>query len=65
MEWLDVKDSLPNEDVSLLVLLSGNDVCETLIMQCSLFQGNFYPDHLNGLIDLDDAVFPLHWAKIN
>ncbi|QHJ79196.1 MAG: hypothetical protein [Caudoviricetes sp.] len=65
MDWIDVKDKLPDENDSVLVLLSGNNVCDSLIMQCTLFEGRFYPDHLNDLIDYDDAVFPIKWSYIN
>lgn len=64
IEWLSFDNDMPEEDEPVLCLFYGNDVCEFLIMQCSIFEGRFYPDHLNGLIDLDDAVNPLMFARI-
>ena len=64
-KWISVKSKLPDEDESVLGLFSGNDVCKFLIEQVSLFEGNFYLDRADGLIDYDDAVFPTHWSKIN
>lgn len=62
--WISVKDKIPNEDVSVLVLQDGNSVCKNLVIQASLFQGNWYPDHLDGLIDLDDALEVEFWTPL-
>ena len=64
IEWIDFNNEMPKEDESVLGLFDGNDVCDKLIMQCSLFEGRMYPDHLDGLIDYDDAVNPKKWARI-
>ena len=64
INWIECDKQMPKEEQPVLCLFNGNDVCEFLIIQCSLFEGRFYPDHLNGLIDYDDAVNPIMWAEI-
>lgn len=62
--WIDPEKEMPNEDESVLGLFNGNDVCEFLVEQVSLFEGRFYLDRDNGLIDYGDAVNPKMWARI-
>lgn len=64
MSWIDCDKEMPNEDESVLGLFNGNDVCEYLIEQVSLFEGRFYLDRDNGLIDWSDAVNPTMWMRI-
>lgn len=64
IDWISFDEDNPKEDESVLCLFNGNDVCEFLIIQCSMFEGRMYPDHLDGLIDWDDAVNPKMWARI-
>jgi len=50
-------DTVPKkEDEVFLVRLPGNDVCKTLAIQVSVFEGRMYPDCKDGLIDWDDAI---------
>lgn len=63
-EWISVEDRLPDEDDSVLGLFDGNDVCEFLVEQVSLFEGSFYLDRDDGLIDYDDAVSPKCWQPL-
>ena len=64
INWTRFNEEYPKEGEPVLCLFDGNDVCDKLIMQCSLFEGRMYPDHLDGLIDYDDAVNPLKWARV-
>lgn len=63
-KWISFDDRKPKDDESFLGLFNGNDVCEFLIIQCSEFEGRYYPDHLDGIIDFDDAVNPKMWSEI-
>lgn len=64
INWISFDKEKPEEDESVLCLFNGNDVCEYLIMQCSMFESRMYPDHLDGIIDYGDAVNPTMWARI-
>lgn len=62
--WIDVNDRLPSEDESVLVLQKGNDVCGQLVLQASIFEGQFYADHMDGLIDYDDSLTVNLWQPL-
>ena len=62
--WINPEIELPKEDESVLGLFDGNDVCEFLIEQISLFEGSFYLDRGNGLVSWSDAVNPKMWMRI-
>lgn len=63
-EWIKASDRMPDEEISVLVMQDGNDVCEYLILQAQLFQGDWYADHENGLIDFYDALNVTHWMPL-
>lgn len=63
-EWIKCGERLPDEDKSVLVLQDGNDVCEYLVIQAAIFEGQFYADHLNGLIDYDDLWTVELWQPL-
>lgn len=63
MCWISVKDQLPKEETSVLVLQKGNDVCEYLVIQAQMYQGDWYADHENGLIEFHDALDVEYWTK--
>jgi hypothetical protein len=47
------------------VLCHANDVCDSLAVQVSNFEGQMYPDHLDGLIDWEDRVTDAtHWCEL-
>lgn len=63
-EWISVDTENPREEESVLVLQEGNDVCKYLIIQAQIFEGNWYADHENGLIDYDDRILVAHWQPL-
>ena len=64
-EWIKCSERLPDEDKSALVLQEGNDVCEYLVIQAAIFEGNWYADHENGLIDYDDRLLVDLWQPLS
>jgi len=65
VNWRTI-DTRPTEDCkSFLVALPKNDMADYIILQVSNFEGNMYPDHLNGLIDWSDRVLTAtHWCNL-
>lgn len=48
-----------------LVLRHGNSVADFLIQQVTVYEGQLYPDELNGAIDWDDRVTDaIGWCAI-
>ena len=64
MGWISVKDQLPEDEVSVLVHQYGNDVCHSLIVQAQIFNGYWYADHENGLIDFQDSLDVKWWQPL-
>lgn len=64
IEWIDVKDRLPEEGVSVIVLQEGNSVCNHLLLQASLFEGRWYADHMDANIDDGDALDVDFWYPL-
>lgn len=62
--WISIDDSLPSENTSVFVLQDGNNACDRLIVQAALFDGQFYADHMNNLIDYDDRLIVKYWMPI-
>lgn len=63
-EWISVEDKLPDEEVSVLVIQDGNHVCNYLILQAQIFEGFWYADHENGIIDFHSALNVTHWTPL-
>src|SRR4051812_7944839 len=55
-EWQDIATVPTSEDEPFLVRLPGNDMCKTLAIQVSIFEGNMYPDCKDGIIDWEDRI---------
>lgn len=64
MNWIDVNDEIPDEEVSVLVMQHGDDICDHLVVQAAIFEGFFYADHENGLISFDDHLEVTHWMPL-
>ncbi|OTG82549.1 hypothetical protein B9T31_14755 [Acinetobacter sp. ANC 4558] len=62
--WISVKDGLPKEEESVLVLQDGNDVCSYLVLQAQIFQGDWYADHNNGIVDIHDSLDVDRWQRL-
>jgi hypothetical protein len=67
MNWKPIETRpMAQEEVSFLVLLPKNDVANSVILQVSIFQGEMYPDHLDGIIDFNDRVTnATHWCELS
>lgn len=64
-DWKPIDSHPKNEGHAFLVLLKGNDVCDSLAVQVSNFEGGIYPDHKDGLIDWDDRITDAtHWCEL-
>lgn len=62
MGWRLIKTMPQTEDVPFLVLLPKNSVADFVIVQVTRFEGQIYPDHMDGAIDWDDRVTTAtHW----
>ena len=51
MTWQPISTAPKDEINPFLVLLPGKDVCKTLAVQVSNFEGRMYPDCRDGIID--------------
>ena len=65
MTWQPIETAPMDEERSFLVLCAGNEMCETLIRQAAMFEGNIYPDSCAGYIDWEDAIRDAtHWQPL-
>lgn len=62
-KWVNVKDGLPPEEESVLVLQDGCGTSDYLIVQAQIFQGQWYPDHLFSNIDFEDSIQVEWWTE--
>ena len=53
----DVSKMPKKEGVSYLLRFENVDLCGTLYLQCSWFEGHLYPDHLEGLVDFTNRIW--------
>ncbi len=61
-EWQPIETAPISEGEPFLVLLPKNDVAPFVILQVARFEGNLFPDHLDGCIDYSDTVMTAtHW----
>lgn len=64
-EWLPIASHPKNDGYAFLVLLPGNDVCDSLVLQVSNFEGQTYPDCKDGIIDWEDRITEAtHWMPL-
>jgi hypothetical protein len=56
MHFKPMEECPMREGVPFLVLRHGNDVAAFLIQQVQAFEGNLYPDQLDGAIDRGDRI---------
>ncbi len=65
MDWQPIETAPKDEDRPFLVLIPGNDVCKSLAVQVSNFQGEMYADCMDGIIDWEDRILgATHWSPL-
>ena len=63
--WQPIETRPKDECVPFLVALPKNYVADFVAIQVSNFEGQMYPDHLDGLIDWSDRVLnATHWMSL-
>ena len=61
-QWLPIESAPKDEGVHFLVRLPGNSMADEIVFQVSLFEGQMYPDFLDGAIDWNDRITTAtHW----
>ena len=54
--WQPIETAPTKEDAPFLVMTPGNGVARFLILQVTRFEGELYPDHLDGAVSYSDRV---------
>lgn len=60
--WHPIETAPAKEDAPFLVMTPGNGVARFLILQVTRFEGELYPDHLDGAVSYSDRITnATHW----